>query len=286
MAKKTKNDNAVNTLTIYVVSGGYGASGEQLVETVLAQFPDANARIVKIPHARKVTQIESVVKKAKKDKSIIVHTMVEDKLRRLLLKTAEEKNIVTIDLIGTLVENLSNIFEIKPKGKPGLYHAHNEDYFKRIGAIEFTVSHDDGVKPNDLKSAEIVVAGVSRCGKTPLSMYLAVKGWKVANVPLVMGIAPPEELFKVEKKRVIGLIIDYEHLMSHRRKRHERIGAHGATDYINPTSVNDELKYARKLYKKIGCQVVNVTKKPIESSADEIIEIIVGHFGEKAIKYK
>ncbi len=284
MAKKIKNDNVVKPLTIYVVSGGFGASGEQLVETVLAQFIDADARIIKIPHARKVAQIESSIKKAKKNNGIIVHSMVDEKLRRLLLKAAEEADVVAIDIMGPLIECLATVFDKKPKGKPGLYHTHKEDYFKRIGAIEFTVSHDDGVKHEDLQSAEIVLAGVSRCGKTPLSMYLAVKGWKVANVPLVMDIAPPPDLFKVEKQRVIGLIIDYQHLMSHRKERHAHIGELGFTDYISPTSVNDELKYARKIYRKIGCKVVNVTRKPIESIADEVVEIIVNHFGDKAKK--
>ena len=222
----------------------------------------------------KTKQIESVIKKVSKTGGIIAHTMVDHKLRQELITLAEKEKIAVIDLMGPLLDRITNILGHKPKGKPGLYRIRRQDYFKRIEAINFTVAHDDGIKPEDLRLADIVLTGVSRCGKTPLSMYLAVQGWKVANVPLVMGIKPPEEIFKIDKRQVIGLTIDYEHLMSHRKKRHESLGSIGQIDYISSTAVFEELEYAKKVFKKGNFRIVNVTQKPVESIADEVITIV------------
>lgn len=282
MADKVKKRKTVKPLTVYVVSGGFGSSGEQLVETVTAQFPEEDVQVVKFSHVRRTKQIESVVKKVSKTGGIIVHTMVDHKLRKELIALAKKEKLAVIDLMGSLIDQIAGILAQKPKGKPGLYRIRRQDYFKRVDAINFTVEHDDGIRPEDLRLADIVLAGVSRCGKTPLSMYLAVQGWKVANIPLVMGIKPPEELFQIDKRQVIGLTIDYEHIMSHRKKRYESLGSIGQSDYISPTSVREELEYAKKIFKKGKFHIVNVTQKPVESIAYEIISIVNSRLNEKS----
>ncbi|NLF75443.1 MAG: kinase/pyrophosphorylase, partial [Chloroflexi bacterium] len=147
--------------------------------------------------------------------------------------------------------------------------------FKRIEAIEFTVDHDDGRKPHELGMAEIVIVGVSRVGKTPLSMYLSTRGWKVANVPLVREIAPPAELFEIDARRVVGLTIDEEQLAAHRRRRAMKLGMDRQVPYTDPASLYAEMEYAQAILRRGRFAVVDITNKPIEESADEVVEHVV-----------
>lgn len=274
MTTKSKENKPVKSYIVYVVSGGFGASGEQIAETVLAQFPNIDVEIRKFNHVKQIKDVERVVKKAVKANGIIIHTMVNHKLRDVLVRFAEKEKLIEIDLMGPLINGLSDMLGQKPQGKPGLYRIRRKDYFKRIDAINFTVSHDDGLRTDDLHLAEIVLTGVSRSGKTPLGMYLAIHGWKVANVPLVLGIKPPDELFQIDNCRVVGLSIDCNHLMSHRKERYGKIGAVGISEYVKPSSVHDELEYAKKIYKKGRFHVINVTNKPIESIANNVIDVV------------
>jgi regulator of PEP synthase PpsR (kinase-PPPase family) len=269
---------------VYIVSGGSGLSGEQIVETVLAQFPETQVPVIQIPHVRRPQQIENTVALAAGTGGTIVHTLVNKDLREALINLGIKRNVVTIDLMGNLLDRLSKVSGKKPVGQPGLFRQLHQDYFDRIAAIEFTVAHDDGQKPEGLPKADIVLIGVSRSGKTPLSMYLAVHGWKVANVPLIRDVPPPDELSEVDRRRVIGLSIEYEHLMVHRKKRQERIGTGRTSQYTTPAVVFEELEYARNIYRKGGFPVISITNKPIESIADEIIELISRTFGDESRK--
>jgi regulator of PEP synthase PpsR (kinase-PPPase family) len=271
---------------IYLVSGSSGASGEQIIETVLAQFPKIQVPVIKIAHVRQKEKVRDVVVKASKTGGTVVHTLVDADLRTSLICLGEKLNVVTIDLMGPLLDRLADISGIPPKGKPGLYRKLHKEYFDRIATIEFTMAHDDGQRTHDLKSADIVLIGVSRCGKTPLSMYLAVHGWKVANVPLVMEVPPPEELYKINRRRVIGLSIAYEHLMMHRKKRQESMGVSGPFKYTDRSVVIEEMEAARRIYKKNGFHVISVTDKPIESIAEEIIEYLKMNLRKKPLKKK
>jgi hypothetical protein len=136
------------------------------------------------------------------------------------------------------------------------------------------VSHDDGSGAGDLLSAEVVILGVSRCGKTPLSMYLAAHGWKAANIPIVKGIAPPGDLRRVDRRKVVGLVIDHNRLLEHRKKRAKLLGDVGATDYASPSAVFEELEFANRIYREGGFSVVDVTDKPVEIVADEVVGLI------------
>lgn len=265
---------------IYVVSGGTGVSGVQLVETVLVQFPDIEVKIIKIPHVREKKQIEDLLQKMSATGGIIVHTMVDDNLRKTLLDLVKDKNLTAIDLMGPLIDLLSETLNQKPASKPGLYRKLHKDYFERVDAINFTVNHDDGMNLQDLQFADIVLTGVSRCGKTPLSIYLSVLGWKVANVPLVMGIPLPKELYQIDRRRVFGLSIEYEQLLKYRKEREKSFGITGASDYTNQKKVFEEIEEAIKIFKKGGFSVIPITNKPLESSADVIIKIITARFPE------
>jgi hypothetical protein len=259
---------------IYIVSGGVGASGEQLVQTALAQFPDSNVPVITVGNVRQVTQIKRVVAQAKQSGGAIAHTLVDDRLRHLLIDLARQEDVVAIDLMGPLLSRLENVLKRKALGQPGLYRKFHRAYFERVSAIEFTMTHDDGQHPAGWPQADIVLVGVSRAGKTPLSMYLAVLGWKVANIPLVPEVPPPPELFKLDRLRVIGLTIRPDQLIVFRELRYARLGVSAPMDYINPRRIGEEVQAALRVFRRAHFAVIDVTDKPIETSADEIIKFI------------
>jgi regulator of PEP synthase PpsR (kinase-PPPase family) len=265
---------------IYVLSGGTGASGEQVVHTVLAQFPDGGVPVVTIAHVHHRAQLEDAVAQAAATGGTIVHTMVEAALRRLLVQRAGEAGVVTIDLMGPLLEHLSVVLGKQPLGDPGLYRRLNQAYFDRVSAIDYAMVHDDGKDPAGWPEAEIVLVGVSRVGKTPLSMYLGVLGWKTANVPLIPDVEPPAALFHLDRRRVIGLVIDPVQLVSHRRERSRRLGAPGLEAYADLHAVAEEVADARQLLRRAGFTAIDVTDKPLEASAHDVIELITRRFGE------
>ena len=195
-------------------------------------------------------------------------------MRRALASAGRKRGVETIDLMGPLIRRLSEVSGLKPAGKPGLYRSLRKEYFERVEAIDFAVAHDDGQRLRDLERADVVVVGVSRSGKTPICMYLAVQGLKAANVPIVKGLPLPEELYRLGRRRVVGLAIGYDRLMSHRRKRQEGMGR--ASAYSRPEEVFEELEAARDVMSKAGFYTVSVTDRPIESIAEEIIGYVTG----------
>jgi len=262
---------------LHIVSGGSGASGRQIVETALAQFPTLRMTVVVRNNVRTLEQVENAVKEAGADGGPVVHTLVDGVLREELARLGRKHGVVTIDLMGPLLEHVSGQTGARPVEQPGLYRKLRQDYFDRVEAIDFAVSHDDGKRPEEIPSADVVVIGVSRCGKTPLSMYLAVHGWKTANVPIIKDIPLPGELFRVDRRKVVGLSIEPNRLLEYRRKREEHMGRGGATAYSSPSAIFEELEVAGKIYREGGFFVVDVTDKPIEIIADEIIRFLARH---------
>ena len=271
----TKNAGKKETIPpVYIVSGGSGASGRQIAETVLAQFPALRVPVIIRNQILSLKQVEAAVKEAEADGGIVLHTLVDGNLREALIRLGMKHGVATIDLMGPLLEQVAEQTGAKPLEQPGLYRKLRKDYFDRVEAIDFAVSHDDGSRPEEIPSADIVLIGVSRCGKTPLSMYLAVRGWKVANVPIVKDIPLPAELLRISPRRVIGLGIEYKRLIEFRRRREEQLGWVGNTSYSRPSAVLAELEAARRIYKEGGFNVVEVTDKPIEIIAAEIVNVV------------
>jgi regulator of PEP synthase PpsR (kinase-PPPase family) len=265
----------MGTPPIFIVSGGVGSSGEQVVRTALAQFRDAAVQVIIVPQVQQIPQVAEVVARAAEADGTIVHTLVDADLRHALVRLAREQNVKAIDLIGHLLTRLSAVLGQEPLGQPGLYRQLREAYFEREEAIEFAVTHDDGRRPHELDQAEIVLVGVSRSGKTPISMYLAVQGWKVANVPLVSDLDPPHELFAIDPGHVVGLTINPDQLVEHRRWRQRRLGLAGRTAYVDLPTLHEEVEAARQVYRRGGFAVVEITDKPIEESAQEIVTLIM-----------
>ncbi|HKJ42870.1 MAG TPA: pyruvate, water dikinase regulatory protein [Sunxiuqinia sp.] len=264
--------------TIYVVSGGKGLAGNNMVQSLLIQYPNNNVPVVIVPDVSSKGKIESVILKAEEEDALVTHTMVNSDLRKFLIDFAEKHQVRQIDFMGELADYLDEALGIPSLKSPGLFREINQQYFDRIEAIEFTLNHDDGLSPERLHRAEIILCGVSRSGKTPLSVYLAMYGWKVANVPLVMGVNPPKELFEVDPKRVFGLHIGVQHLIAHRIKRLRSMQNLNNKNYVDETHVKNEIRNASFIFKKGGFTVVHVSNKPVESTANEILNIMTERF--------
>lgn len=263
---------------IYVVSGGKGLAGNNMVHSLLIQYPNNNVPVVIVPEMVSETQLAELVERAKKDGGLVTHTMVNRHLRDFLRKRCEEQGVRHIDFMGELADYLDEKLQIPSLQAPGLYREINQQYFDRIEAIEFTLRHDDGMQAEKLHKAEIILTGVSRSGKTPLSVYLAMYGWKVANIPLVYGIDPPKELFEVDRQRVFGLSITPGQLISHRIKRLKSINNTENTDYVDERMVMQEIRNANFIFEKGGFTVINISNKPVETSANEIINTLANRF--------
>ena len=259
---------------IYLVSGNIGALGEQVVRTVLPQFQGVRWPVVKKPHVLKPQQVIYIVKEAAETKGIIIHTLVDNDLRLFMNQYAMEHDVLAIDLIGQLMEFLMRKLGQKPMGKPGLYRYKNQEYFDRIDAIEYTLDHDDGKNHEGWSGAEIVLTGPSRLGKTPLAIYLSVLGFRVANVPLVPGIAPRPELFALDRRRVIGLTIDPGELLTFRQHRQDGLGVFKQSDYNDLTKLYEEIDEARQICRQGRFKVVDVSGKPIETTAAQVITAV------------
>lgn len=259
---------------IFIVSGGVGASGEQVVNTVLAQFPNVAVPVVPVRNVRDPKQLADVIAQAKELDGTIVHTLVDSHLRNKLTEMAQDLGVTAIDLMGALLDRLGTVLGQPPLEIPGLYRQVHRPYIERVEAIEYALRHDDGQNREGWPAADVVLVGVSRTGKTPLSIYLSVLGWKVANLPIVSEVPTPPELYQLEPTRVIGLTLDLDRLLAFRRRRIGQLGIPAQSAYIDPERVEEELRIAHDVFRKGGFFVINVTDKTVEVSADEIIKRI------------
>lgn len=258
---------------LMIISGGNGASGSQIVRTLLAQFPALTVPVRVETNVAEPAHLAALVEEAVVTHALVVHTLVDASLRQQLISLAQAKGVIAVDLFGPLLAELQRWLHHQPLGKPGLYHQLNAAYFQRIDAIEYAVAHDDGKRVEELPLADIVLLGVSRVGKTPLSMYLSVLGWKVANLPVVPTIEPPPVLFTLEPRRVVGLTITPQQLLAHRRWRIERLGLRNGS-YVERLAIQEELTAAHHFFAAHGFAVVDTTNKPIETCGEEVVAAI------------
>jgi regulator of PEP synthase PpsR (kinase-PPPase family) len=259
---------------IFAVSDATGKTANRVLSAALAQFDRDDVEVIRYGDVHSVERIREIFDEAALVGGFVVHTLVREELRTHMLDEGRKFNVTTIDLMGPLLIRLSAWFESQPKGQPGLFHVIDAEYDHRIEAVEFTVQHDDGRRTADLHLAEIVLIGVSRTSKTPLSMYLANRGWKVANVPIALGIEPPKNLFELPRKKVIALTIDPERLVSLRQVRAERLGTR-KIGYADLETVRREVTYAYELFdRRRDWPLLDMTAKPIEEAAAEIIAIV------------
>ncbi len=259
---------------IFILSDGTGRTAQQALKAALVQFEDAEVITYLRPNVRTRNQVLEIIAEAHHVKGMIVHTLVSKKLRDLILEQGRLHDIGTIDIMGPLLAQLSHHFANAPAEKPGIFEVLNKAYFQRIEAVEFTLRHDDGQRVDELEKADIVLLGVSRTFKTPLSVYLAYKGWLVANVPIVLGIEVPDAIFKINPHRVFCLTTYPNRLAELRKIRDLYLGGNTG-DYADRTYIQKELNYASGIYRTHPLwTVINVTNKPIEEISSEILSIL------------
>ncbi|KIL41793.1 phosphotransferase [Gordoniibacillus kamchatkensis] len=265
---------AASNLKVYVVSDSAGETGEAVVRAAATQFHPQQVEILRVPFVQDQRTVDKVIAAAKLGGGTIMFTLVVPELRDYLVWQAQEHNISYVDLLGPVLASLERTTGREARHQPGMLHRLDENYFKKMEAIEFAVNYDDGRDFSGVLKADIVLVGVSRTSKTPLSMFLAHKKYKVANVPLVPELQPPESLFTVPKHKVIGLKIDPAKLNRIREQRLKTLGLGANAGYANVERIHMELEYADKIMRRIGCFVIDVTDRAVEETASLVMEHI------------
>jgi regulator of PEP synthase PpsR (kinase-PPPase family) len=270
------------TGAVYILSDGTGETASLMTKAALVQYQGFDVSLIRCKNIRNEDQITAILNEVKENKGFIVYTVVSHELRTQIEKKSLDLKIIAVDLLGPLLHGLDNYFHVSNTPmKAGILRIIDEKYFKRIDAIEYTVKHDDGKELRDLENADIILVGISRTSKTPLSIFLSHKGWKVVNIPLVINIPPPKEIFEVDQRKIIALTIDPEKLMKIRQNRVLKFGDNN-TEYANLKNIMSEVEFASELFKKNKkWPVFDVTSRALEETAAEIIKIISRRFGVK-----
>ncbi len=261
-------------ISVHVLSDSLGETGEMVARAAMAQFESGRFRIERLPKVETPEELTALVRTHCGRHCIFLYTLVEASLRtQMELLCAQGVN--GVDLLGPSMELLANVTGISATGEAGAVHRTDAQYFARIEAMEFAVRHDDGRNPEGLPDADIVLLGVSRTSKTPLAMYLAFKGWRVANVPLAPGIDPPPQVFKLDPRRVFGLVTDPDILVDIRTERMSDLGT-WVPRYTDREEIIQELEAGRALMRQLGCIVIRTDNRAIEEAAQEIVRYVQG----------
>ena len=271
-----QNDQSepVTSPVVFVVSDSVGDTAESVARAAISQF-DGNleeVEIKKIPFVNSQEKVDEAVKRMQEAGSrLVIYTLVVPEVRHYMESTCDEAKIETVDIMGPMMSALESVLCRRPLQEPGMIHRMDEQYFRRVAAVEFAVKYDDGKEPRGFLEADVVLAGVSRTSKTPVCMYLARREVKAANYPLTPEIQPPRELFLV-RQRVIGLTIAPEHLQQIRRQRLRRLGLNKASRYDDLQRIRAELRYATSIFDELECPVIDVTQKAVEETATTVLE--------------
>jgi hypothetical protein len=251
-----------------------------MVQAALTQFSkgESSALVRRFQNVRSREDLDRVLQMAAEKRAVIIHTTVSREMRDYLDKRCAALRLTQVDLFGNLLDTLALYLRERPEERPGSFHAVGDKYFRRIEAIEFALKFDDGIDMAGLADADIVLVGISRTSKTPLSMYLAMEGFKVMNVPLVPGVPLPPELQPIPQGRIVGLTIQADRLQEIRAYRLKRLGATGSADsYSDMGRILDELAYADEVFKHHRrWPVLDVTGRSIEETAGLVLDRVFG----------
>lgn len=259
-------------IKICILSDSTGETAEMVCKAALSQFEGLDYDIERFPHVQSEDKVDEALERILgEDTPILVYTLASPELRGYLSNRIQEKGMTGLDILGPLIEAFERLSGLKASGKPGLLRRMDEAYFRRVRAIEFAIKCDDGKYLPGIKDADVVIIGVSRSSKTPVSMYLAYRGIFAANVPLVPEIELPKELEGIERGRIVGLTIDPGKLVQIRQERLKLMGLSGDVNYVRFERVVEELEYAERVMRRLGVPIIDVTNKAIEETAHEII---------------
>jgi hypothetical protein len=261
---------------VYQVSDSTGETLDRIFLAIKAQFSNFNYKTIHYSFTRTENQIDKIITKSKTEKNIIIlYTIVNENLAKYMVQETKKYNIPCFEVLGNLITNFSILLKQEASHKPSGQHVLNEDYYKRIEAVQFTMSHDDGKKISDLNNSDVVLVGASRTSKTPTSIYLANRGYKVANIPLIPNKDIPTQLVESSKKTcVVGLVCDVTRLFDVRRNRVHSMHEDRPGDYTDKKTILSELENSKKLFKKYNWPIIDVTRKSVEETAASIIKIL------------
>lgn len=267
-------------LTVVIISDSTGETAINYMKSVTSQFPDLETRIIRKPDIKTKAEIDQIMGELDKD-SVIVITVANKDLALHVREKAKEKDLTVLDILSYGINKFEKLTGKKAIREAGLTRTLSSGYFKMIDAIEFAIKYDDGKDPRGFLESDIVLVGVSRTSKTPTTMILATKNFKVANLPLVPESKLPQELFEVDPDRVIGLVIDPDKLSNIRAERTKTMGIVGESKYFDKERIREELAYAKEVFKDLDCKVIDVTENTIEQTATEIVEYYFEKFPEE-----
>ena len=265
---------------LHIVSDSTGETAARLVQALEAQFPEQEFEEVRHPRCETVDDLERAVTSARGHAAVVVYTLVEPAMRDAMRRLCRRARVHYCDLLGHPIDAVARVSGQAASMTPGSRAPLNPAYFRRIEAMEFAVKYDDGVGAG-LDEADIVLVGVSRTSKTPLSIYLGYLGHKVANVPIVKGIAPPKELFELDPVKVVGLTINADRLADIRRARIRNLGTNNRR-YAELAEVYDELDESTAVQRRLGCPVIDISELSIEETAQQILRTVEGRRAEAA----
>ncbi|MGI2326555.1 pyruvate, water dikinase regulatory protein [Planococcus sp. YIM B11945] len=263
----------MNSLRLFVVSDSVGETGELVAKAAISQYLNADQNVVlkRFPYIDSIAHLQEIIKLAAEQQAFIVYTLVSKELREYIVSETSKRDVSAVDLMGPLLDALEKELKAAPLEEAGLVRKLDDDYFKKVEAIEFAVKYDDGRDPRGILMADIVLVGISRTSKTPLSQYLAHKRLKVANVPLVPEVDPPEELYQVDPAKCFGLVISPDKLNSIRKERLIALGLNDDANYARISRIHEEITHFEKVVGKIGCEVIDVTNRAVEETANLIL---------------
>ncbi len=256
---------------LHVVSDATGETAARLVMALEGQFPEQAFEEIRHPRVESIEDLRLAVNRMKGRPAVVVYTLVDPEMRDGMRKLCRSAKLHYCDLLGHPIDAIARVSGMTAKMKPGSRPPLNEQYFKRVSAIEFAVKFDDGIGAG-LQQADIVLVGVSRTSKTPLSMYLGYLGHKTANVPIVRGIDPPPELYKIDGSKIVGLTIDASRLAEIRTRRVQH--ARGSRRYAELEGIYEELDFAKAIHRRLGCPVLDVTDASVEENSHRIIRLV------------
>ena len=260
---------------VYLVSDSTGETLDRIFLSLKSQFANFEYEKKEFAFVRTEQQIDKIIKECKLlNNSLILYTIVETKLAKYIANQSGKNNVPCFGILGNLILSFSKLLNQKAIHKPSAQHVLDDDYYRRIEAIQFTMSHDDGKKVDDLASADVILLGVSRTSKTPTSIYLANRGFKTINIPLVLEQKIPKNLTANKKTCVVGLIADPERLADIRRNRVAIMRDNNLKEYTSLEHIRKEVDDSRNLFKKNNWPIIDVTRKSVEETAASILKII------------
>jgi regulator of PEP synthase PpsR (kinase-PPPase family) len=262
----------VAPVELHIVSDSTGETATRLVHALEAQFPDQPFEEVRHPRVESVEDLELAVRRARGRPAVVFYTLVKPELRDAMRRACRRARVHYCDLLGQPIDAVSRVAGVAAQGRAGARAPLDAGYFRRIEAIEFAVKYDDGVG-GGLDEADVVLVGVSRTSKTPLSIYLGYLGYKTTNVPIVAGIEPPQDLFAVDQRKVVGLTIDANRLAEIRQARARNFGG-AARQYSELVKIYEELALAEVVHRRLGCPVIDVSDLSIEETAQRVVRTV------------